>query len=173
MACGCRWIAARNLSYPWQKQNIKYNTIMKTNLLSLLLSLTTTITLFGQNSSKLTNWSFELRPVSGDIYEIRATAKIAEGWYTYSANLESDLGPIPTSFTIENAEAMPETKEEGNAIKGYDDMFLMNIVKYKKEVTFVKKVKMKGKSVKGFVTFMMCDAEKCLPPTDVAFELSR
>jgi len=50
----------------------------------------------------------------------------------------------------------------------------MNVTKYAKKAIFRQKVKITdySKPVKGYLTFMTCDATKCLPPTDEDFEFT-
>ena len=47
-------------------------------------------------------WSFQAERVSETEYDIIFTAKIDKGWSVYSPYLESDQGPIPTTFQFYN-----------------------------------------------------------------------
>ena len=58
------------------------------------------------------------------------------------------------------------------AIKEFDNMFDVDVIKFKDKAIFTKKFPIKkGVSLSGYVTYMTCDGEKCLPPTDVPFDL--
>ena len=47
---------------------------------------------------------------------------------------------------------------------------MVELEKFKNEALFTQDVKAdEGSMVSGFVTFMTCDGEKCLPPKDIDF----
>lgn len=121
------------------------------------------------------SWTFESQKTAPNEYTIIMKATVNDGWYVYSQYLESDDGPIRTEIILEEnegVELVEEAKEEGNKVSGYDEMFDMNITKYKKHLTITQKVKAtKAKQLKGYITFMTCNDEQCLPPTDVPFEI--
>jgi hypothetical protein len=120
-------------------------------------------------------WEFELKDLGSDEYEVRLTASLEDGWYIYSANLESDEGPIRTSVSFSSPEdiiIIGEIEEEGKKVAGYDEMFEMNVIKYASQVVFSQKIKVEDLEVlEGSVRFMTCDDEKCLPPKKIPFEL--
>lgn len=121
------------------------------------------------------HWSFSTEKVNDAEYNIVATAKIDDGWSVYSQYLESDDGPIATSFdfSTDNLELIGKTEETGNRKESYDDLFGMNLVKFSKTAIFTQTVKSTdGKTVRGTVTFMTCTETSCLPPKDVAFEVN-
>ncbi len=133
-------------------------------------------TVFAQQSP--VKWSYEAKKVAdapkGETqYDLVFTAHISDGWYVYSQYLESDDGPIRTSFTYEaNASLKMEGKnlEEGHKYEGYDDLFGMNIIKFKGNTTFTQRVKISAPTkLKGSLEFMTCDSERCLPPVEVPF----
>lgn len=122
------------------------------------------------------SWTFEAEKKADNTYEVQLKAEIKEGWYIYSANLESDEGPVPTSLAFEAPEAIEligSVKEDGKKVSGYDALFDMNITKYSDKVTFVQQIKLPGsnKSIKGSVEFMTCDNNRCLPPKQIPFEI--
>ena len=141
-------------------------------LFSILLLTLATLS-FGQNNT--VSWKFSAEKVGTNEYTIHLDATVKDGWYVYSQYLESDDGPVRTSITFEgNSAIKPEgtPTEEGNKIKGYDNLFGMNITKYKKHLKISQTIKTeKATTLKGYVTFMTCNDEQCLPPTDVPFEL--
>ena len=122
-------------------------------------------------------WKSELKKIKKNEYEVRLTASIESGWYVYSSKLPSDDGPVATSMFFDEADALflvGELKEVGDKIEGYDAIFDMDIIKYKKEVTFVQKIKVTAKNsqVKGEIEFMTCNDQRCLPPRSIPFNLS-
>ena len=120
------------------------------------------------------SWDHHFEKVNENTYKLVFTASIDAGWYLYSQYLESDEGPIPTSFNFTESgqfKLAGKTEEVGKKKEGYDELFGMNIVKYGNKVEFVQKVKVTGKETKvaGFVEFMTCDDNQCLPPNQLDF----
>lgn len=119
------------------------------------------------------SWTFKAEPTSDGQYEITFKAEIEKGWYLYSQHLD-DGGPIPTTFHFDESkdvELSAEVSENGPFVEGFDDMFGMNIRKYKELAEFKVMVKdvQDGESLKGYLEFMTCDDHKCLPPSEVEF----
>lgn len=143
-------------------------------LFSMLL-LAISCVAFAQNQNPV-QWKVELEKNKAGDYTIVATAAIQDGWYVYSQYLESDDGPIATAIILEEIEGQSTdfstaAVETGDKISGYDDMFGMNITKYKKKMVIKQPIKAaKGETIRGYLTYMCCNNESCLPPTDVEFE---
>lgn len=119
-------------------------------------------------------WSFAAKKISQTEYDLILTADVAKGWYVYSQYLESDEGPIATSFIFDendSFELMGETAESGNKKEGYDEIFGMNLIKFGGKVAFTQRIKLTGKpeKINGSLEFMTCDDEQCLPPKTVDF----
>lgn len=149
----------------------KLKTMRKLALLSIFLFVAA-ITAFAQQP---VNWSFDAKPLNGGQYEVTFTADVEDGWYIYSQHLD-DGGPIPTSFTFDNKEKFTfvgETAETGKRKAGFDEIFEMELVKFAGKVQFKQVVKAseKGESVKGYLEYMTCNDDQCLPPTEVAFSI--
>ncbi len=118
------------------------------------------------------SWTFEtVQGEDGDALVFRAT--IEEGWNVYSQYLESEDGPVATSVTYENpaqVELLGKATETGDRHEGFDELFDMRVVKFEHEFEIRQPVKFAGEApVTGYLTFMTCDDEQCLPPTDVDF----
>lgn len=121
-------------------------------------------------------WSFESKKINATEYDLVFTAQVNKGWFIYSQYLESNEGPIPTSFEFEENEKVEfvgEIKEEGHKKEGFDDIFGMNLIKFSDQVTFTQRIRLKGKlnKIDGSLEFMTCDDERCLPPLTVEFEI--
>ena len=119
------------------------------------------------------HWSQSYKKLSGQEYELIFRAKIDDGWTIYSQDLVGD-GPIPTSFTFTEGahySRIGKTREEGDRHAGYDKIFEMEVVKYTTEVVFRQKVRVTdlSKPITGWLEFMTCDHERCLPPKQVDF----
>lgn len=120
-------------------------------------------------------WSFDAEKVSDTEYDIIFTARIDKGWAVYSPHLESNDGPIPTSFEFYNNDlkAIGKAKEEGNRKETFDEMFGMNLIKFSGKARFTQRIKInESNTVSGHLTYMTCDDESCLPPADVNFEIA-
>ncbi|GGD20699.1 protein-disulfide reductase DsbD family protein [Hyunsoonleella pacifica] len=137
--------------------------------LSLIILLVNTIT-YSQIYEPV-KWTTKVEKVSDTEYKLISKASIQNGWHLYSQNVPED-GPIPTTFTYNNAEAsftlVGDTKEEeGHTVN--DPVFEMEITFFEKTATFEQLIKVTRdvSPIKGFVEFMVCDDTRCLPPTEV------
>ena len=70
-------------------------------------------------------WTLEAEKISETGYDIIFTAQIDKGWSVCSPHLESDEGPIPTSFKFYNQdlEVIGKAKEGGNRKVMFDENF--------------------------------------------------
>ena len=121
-------------------------------------------------------WSYTSEKVSDQEYDLIITANVDPGWYIYSQYLESDDGPIRTSFNFSENEAfklMGQTKENGKKKEGFDDLFGMNVIKYSGTTQFVQRIKLSAplQEVSGYLEFMTCDDDQCLPPKEIDFAI--
>ncbi len=125
------------------------------------------------------DWTWKSEKVAGtpDEYDITFTAEIDPHWHLYSQYLESDFGPVPTSFSFADStggfELVGKTKE-GTPLVSYDPNFEMDLSYFEKKADFVQRIKIDANNdgtVSGFLSFMVCDDSKCLPPEDIDFKL--
>ncbi|MEZ4886931.1 MAG: protein-disulfide reductase DsbD family protein [Chitinophagales bacterium] len=121
------------------------------------------------------HWRFDKKDLGNGEYLLSFYATMDEGWYIYSQEL-ADGGPLPTEFYFQpngNVSFMhPKPKEISDHKKeGFDNYFEMEVIKYSKEVTFQQQIKSTDPTteIAGYVRFMTCDAERCLPPQNVEF----
>ncbi len=121
-------------------------------------------------------WNITLESETATDAVILAKAEIDEGWYVYSSKLESDMGPIPTSFTFdanENFSLEGEVEELGTKQK-FDKVFEMELSYFEGVAELRQKVLKQNKeplTLTGYLTFMTCDDNKCLAPEDVDFSV--
>lgn len=124
---------------------------------------------------KPVRWSFSSNVVSSNQAEIVITADIEPGWHLYSQFLESEDGPIATSFTFNASKdftLVGKVSESPKPISAFDANFRMNVAWHEKQVTFKQLIKVnKSTKVKGKLEFMACNDKKCLPPEEVEFEI--
>lgn len=138
------------------------------------ITLLSILAFFGSSLSAQVNWSYKAAATGSNSYEITFTAEVEAGWYIYSQYIGDD-GPVPTTFEFNKAnevQLVGKMSEAGYKKAGYDEIFGMDLIKFGKTVTFVQKVQAKkGTTISGYLTFMTCNDEQCLPPKDIEFEL--
>jgi thiol:disulfide interchange protein DsbD len=118
-------------------------------------------------------WSFESRKTGESEYELRFMATMDNGWHLYSQFVPSG-GPIPTSFKFEKSAGYTLVGKvtEPKPLEENDPNFNMVVKYFIKSVVFTQKVKVvsdKPVEVKGFLEFMCCNNQNCLPPTEVNY----
>ncbi|WP_339610911.1 protein-disulfide reductase DsbD domain-containing protein, partial [uncultured Planktosalinus sp.] len=125
------------------------------------------------------NWTGKLTEISEDTYTFVFDAQIEEGWSIYSHKMDPDMmGPLPTVIVINEEsqfEIFKEISETGsNIVSGFDKFFEMETIKLYEDGTFEMTVKLldNTKPITGFIEFMACDDEKCLPPTGLDFSFN-
>ena len=122
-------------------------------------------------------WKFEAEPISTNEYDLIFTANMDKGWTVYS-QYTSDEGPVPTYLEYESNhfEKIGDAKESGKKKEGFDKLFEVNVIKFLSDEPYVIRQRIKTsdstKPITGYVTYMTCDNNKCLPPTDVDFSIS-
>jgi len=132
------------------------------------------------------DWSFSKQQISENTYELTFIADIEPGWALYSNDIynngvdcEVEICPIPVSFEFnKNNEAERYFSLLGDIVEvdenkqvSQDPIFLMEVTKFTKRATFKQIIELDSDNVdvSGYLTFMVCDDTKCLPPTDVDF----
>jgi thiol:disulfide interchange protein len=127
---------------------------------------------------KPVKWTISQEKISDNEYYLVFKANISPGWTVYS-QFTSDEGPVPTEIIYEDksgVDLIGKGQETGYKKEGPDPLFNdVNVIKFLDKQPFVIKQKVKvkdaSKPVKGFLTYMSCNNEKCLPPDDVDFVL--
>ena len=146
---------------------------MRAFFLSILLFFSATI-----SNAQIFNpvsWKTEIKELENGRFELQMTASIEEGWHLYSQSLPSDDGPIATGFTLkESTDFLIEGKvNEPKPKTEFDPNFDMDLNYFEDEVTFTQVIKSNvtdAYKMTAEVYFMVCDAEKCLPPEYVDLE---
>ena len=133
------------------------------------------IAAFAQDNNTV-QWKVESIQKDKGTVQLVMTATVKKGWYVYSQYLESDDGPVKTSIELEENKSITKIDtalEQGDKIEGYDALFDMKITKYKNQLKITQTLQVnQATTVKGFVTYMSCNDEMCLPPTDFHFEIA-
>ena len=115
-------------------------------------------------------WSTSVEQLSDNEFLLISTATIESGWHLYSQDVPED-GPLPTTFSYDDANGsigiVGNTVEEKGHIVD-DPVFEMRIKYFEHKTEFKQKVSVSADidTVKGYVEFMVCDDQKCLPPVE-------
>lgn len=112
-------------------------------------------------------WSYDVKSLGDNEYEISMNAAIGSGWHLYSQFLEGAEGPLPTWIQFEPNEGVElvGVAEEPNVHKVYDATWEMDILQFEGEASFVQKIKVTGAlplTLKGTIDYMACDDGKCV-----------
>jgi len=125
---------------------------------------------------KPVKWDYQSKKIGDKEYELIFIATLDENWVVYSQFLDEG-GPIPTSFAFDentNIEFLDNvTESEENRVTKKDPLFgNIEVTKFYKRAIFKQKVKLKNNNttIKGSITYMSCDNERCLPPENEPFE---
>lgn len=137
-----------------------------TAVFALLISFTSVAQIF-----EPVEWSWELEYLDDGTAEVQFTAAIDEGWHIYALDVEEG-GPLPTEFVFdENSDIeWVEEMQQPYAEPHYDNSFMMDLVFHEDGATFTRRFKTKKTTkIEGELSFMVCDDERCLPPSYVGF----
>ncbi len=145
----------------------------KLNLLFafLLLSIVT----FSQIHEPV-KWSYELINTGKNTANVILKASIEKGWHLYGMDIPEN-GPVPTKIvfeTLTGAKAEGKIQSTSKPKEVYDPNFDMKLTWYANEAIFIQKISFTDAAnvrVKGYVQFMVCNDESCLPPTKEQFDL--
>ncbi|MDX9751827.1 MAG: cytochrome c biogenesis protein CcdA [Flavobacteriales bacterium] len=120
-------------------------------------------------------WSIATHERADGQWDLEFKATIDEGWAVYSQNNYGDMGPWPTTIAVDSIAGItlvgPSVEAGDQVIEGHDELFDMEVKKFKGTATFTQRVQVSGDpgSVTGFFEYMTCNDEMCLPPTTVYY----
>lgn len=107
----------------------------------------------------------------GDEVVVRLTANIEEGWHVYGMEIPEG-GPQATEVVVTEAKGVEALKDGRPKVltkmkTAYDSTFMMTLGWWEKRCEMELKYRVTAEkwSVKGYVRYMCCDDESCLPPT--------
>lgn len=121
-------------------------------------------------------WSYAAKKVSDKVYQVVITATLPKPWHIYS-QFTPDGGPKPTKIVYTKNPLLVingEPKENGTLKMMHDNNFGVDVKYFGEKVEFVQTVQLKTAaktSVSGTIDYMVCNDEKCLPPTKQPFEI--
>lgn len=123
-------------------------------------------------------WKIKLDDSESVEKTLTFTATIDNGWHLYDMNLPEG-GPVSTSFafeTLEGAKLIGSPVASKEATTVFDEQFNMNLRWFAKNVSFTQKIEVtdpKGLKLEGYVEFMACNDENCLPPEKEEFSFDK
>lgn len=123
-------------------------------------------------------WNFQEKNSGEDRKELIFSATIESGWHLYNLHLPEG-GPVPTSFVfekIQGAELDGDIQTLTAPVDRFDPVFEMELSWFNDKAQFVQKIKITDPEqfyLEGYVNFMACNDENCLPPTPVEFHFGK
>jgi thiol:disulfide interchange protein DsbD len=119
------------------------------------------------------DWSYQKKNIEGNTFVLEFKADIEKGWHMYGRNIKEG-GPVPTRIVFEEVNDIrfvDDIKEITKPEIKFDETFEMDLELYDGHALFEQRIEVIGDnpSLKGFVEYMCCDDEQCLPPSDDTF----
>jgi cytochrome c biogenesis protein CcdA/thioredoxin-related protein len=122
-------------------------------------------------------WTFESKEINNKKVDLIFEATIDPGWHLYGLNIPEN-GPIATSIIFTDTagyEIKGKTVSVINPEIKYDPIFGIDLELFSDKATFkqqIEKITKEDLTITGYVEFMSCDDQRCLPPKEVEFEFS-
>lgn len=132
-----------------------------------LLAIFLTTGLWGQILEPVA-WETSYEQIDETTYDLIFTAEIDDGWVLYSHFIEEG-GPIPTTFYFDEADHFAAEGElvesQEHRKEGMDPVFQMKVAKFSEKAVFTQRIKVTdtSKPIAGYIEYMSCDDEKCIP----------
>ena len=120
-------------------------------------------------------WAYQAVKTGDKKYNVIITANVDAPWHIYSQFVKK--GPVPTSLQFAKNPLVVlsgSTKEVGNLEKKFDNNFGAVIGSFGGKVQFIQAVTLKVNTktkLTGTIEYMVCNEERCLPPTKQSFEV--
>ena len=118
-------------------------------------------------------WSFDFKQEGEDV-QLIFKATIEDQWHLYDTDLP-DGGPVPTSIHYSDTSRfvlVGDLQKTPAPTEKFDETFQMDLRFFSKQVELVQPIRLKTDQpfeLSGYVEFMCCDDETCLPPTEADF----
>lgn len=147
-------------------------------IIFILFALFSAAASFAQQNLNPVSWTFTSKKISDKVYEIQMVATIEKGWHVYSQSQPKDAIAEPTLFSFNKnplIELDGKVKEIGKMEKFVDKELDVSANQYSNKVSFVQKVKLKGKAktnLTGTLRYQTCNDEKCLPSKTVNLSIA-
>jgi hypothetical protein len=117
--------------------------------------------------------SYSAKKTAAGQYELHIKAMIDPKWHLYSTQNPGG-GADPTLVNFSGVEKVGKLKEKGTMKTIFEKAFGVNQKYFESSVEFIQVVKVKAgtKKVQGSIEYEVCNDKQCLPPKEVAFEIS-
>jgi DsbC/DsbD-like thiol-disulfide interchange protein len=129
-----------------------------------------------QMISDPTAWTYDVKHLGGDLYEVAFHLTLKEGWHIWSVNPGGDGLQIPPSFTFDenksihlDGRVLEIGKKITDRMEGIDGevYYYSNKVNYTQVVAVTDNTKLTGKH-----EYQVCNDRLCLPPKTLKFSVS-
>lgn len=144
---------------------------------TLLLALFGVVLAFGQIERPVT-WTFDQKSIKNQEIQLIFKAAIDHPWHIYGMNIPAG-GPISTTIHFDKTTGVKlvgKPVSQSKLIEQYDKSFDMKLSWYEGQAIFVQRAVVtdaKAFGVSGYVEFMVCNDENCLPPTKEPFSFGK
>ena len=118
-------------------------------------------------------FSYTAKKTTNGQYELHVKTTIEPKWHLYST-LNPAGGAEPTVVNFTAVEKVGKLKEKGAIKTSFEKAFGVNQKYFETTVEFIQVVKPKAgtKKINGTIAYMVCNDKQCLPPKEIAFEIS-
>ena len=130
-----------------------------------------------QSVSNYISWTQSTKKISDTKVDVIFTAKIGSGWHLYGTEI-ADGGPTPTHLVVDKlvgGKLVGKLKGNKTPISKQDPFFEMQISYWESGVTLHQRIKVEDASkfhFEGALRYMICNDEKCMPPSSEEFKYS-
>lgn len=130
-----------------------------------------------QGVSNYISWTQSTKKISDTEVDVIFTAKIGSGWHLYGTEI-ADGGPTPTHLVVDKlvgGKLVGKLKGNKTPISKQDPFFEMQISYWESGVTLHQRIKVEDASkfhFEGALRYMICNDEKCMPPSSEEFTYS-
>lgn len=138
----------------------------------IVLSVFIAISAFSQIIEPI-KWTFSSEQ-NGKEVDLIFEANIDENWHLYDTYLPEG-GPIATQIVFEDStlfEFVGELQKEPQPVEKFDNIFQLNLRFFSERAVLTQKIRLNSEDpvkISGYVLFMGCDDEMCLPPNEAEF----
>ena len=141
--------------------------------ISLLVLMLATMVVAGAQQLDPVKWKYTVKETSATEAELVFTAQLDAGWHLYSQYTSPD-GPLAIVFTFEESKDYERVGKvmEPKPHEEMDDIFKCIVKSFSGKVVFRQKVKRisdKDFTVKGTVSYQLCNDGSCIAPEDHDF----
>jgi len=143
-------------------------------LILILLLCINALQNFAQIEHPIT-WGISYKQIDEKTIDINCAATIEKHWHLYSFDIPKN-GPVPTSIVFKPNDGISiigSIKTNKKPIEKFDAMFDMKIHYFENNVVFKQRINLKKNitKVSGYIEYMLCNDEKCLPPDQEKFNI--